>query len=102
LPTLLLFAGPGIPLLPAYVVGGWAWGSRAPAVLRAVAALPLVVLPVYFWVTADWTIHVLINPWLAIGGFYVLQAMLAAAGTVVWRRWPDRVREPSRKKVVMA
>lgn len=102
LPSLMLFAGPGAPLLPAYVVGGWAWGSRAPVVLRVVAVLPLVVLPVYFWVTADWTVHVLVNPWLAIGGFYALEAMLAAAGSVVLRRWTARVPVPSAVGVVMA
>lgn len=102
-PTLLLFAGAGIPLLPAYLLGGWAWGSRrVPAVFRAVAALPLLGLPVYGWVTADWTVHVLINPWLAIGGFLALEVMLAAAGAVIWRRWPDRVRAPSRVQAAMA
>ena len=103
LPTLVLFAGPGMPLLPAYLLGGWAWGSRrAPGALRAVAVLPLLALPVVGWVTADWTVHVLVNPWLAIGGFLVLEALLAAAGTVVLRPWPARVRVPAREQVVTA
>ena len=91
LPSLLLFVGPGVPLLPAYLLGGWAWGSRrVPAVFRALAVLPLVGLPFYGWSTSDWTVQQLVSPYAAIGGFLVLEVALAAAGAVFFRPWPKR------------
>jgi hypothetical protein len=91
LPSLLLFFGPGVPCLPAYLLGGWAWGSRrVPAVLRALAVLPRAGLPFYGWATSDWTVQQLISPYVAIGGFLVLEVALAAAGAVLFRPWPKR------------
>jgi hypothetical protein len=94
LPSVLLFFGPGVPLLPAYLLGGWAGGSRrVPAVFRALVVLPLVALPFYGWATSDWRVQQLVSPYAAIGGFLVLEVALAAAGAVLFLPWPKPVTE---------
>lgn len=90
LPAMLLFLGPGIPLLPAFLLGGWAWGSRRPVALRVVVALPVLVVPILLARAADPIDRLLVPPVAFYGGIYLLSALLAAAGSVVLAPWPQR------------
>jgi hypothetical protein len=94
LPGLVLFAGAGIVLLPALLLGGWAWGSRRPGLLRAAAALPLLAIPIVMWQSAPRIDQLLLSPVTFVGGFYLLSLTVAAAAGSVWfAPWPSRVRQ---------
>jgi hypothetical protein len=89
--ALPLFAGPGMLLLPALVVGGWAWSGRGPVLLRVVAVLPLLAVPLEVWQGLEPIDRLLLSPVTVFGGFWLLSLTLAAAGAVVFRPWPQRV-----------
>ena len=78
-------------LLPALVVGGWAWSGRGPVLLRVVAALPLLAVPLVVWQGLEPIDRLLLSPVTVFGGFWLLSLTLAAAGAVVFRPWPQRV-----------
>lgn len=88
-PALVMFAGPGVPLLPSAVLGGLAlsgrggWWVRGPAALLALA--PVVVLVVLEGVDAF--PH---SPVLSVAWYLVLCAWLAVGWSAVFRR---RVRQ---------
>lgn len=88
LPGLVLFAGPGLPLLPAFVVAGPLAGRRH-GLAKAVAAVAVVGPGVVFW----WTerldeVHMLSAPLhVRLGylvGMPVVSAALTLAGHLVW------------------
>ena len=95
-PGLVLFLGPGLLLLPALVLGGWAWGSRRAWPLRVVVALVPVGLPAWLWAVATPEAErALLSPWSFFVGIYLLSAALAAAGSVWFAAWPQRVPTPT-------
>lgn len=104
LPSLLLFASPGMLFLPAYVVGGWAWGSRAPTWLRGlVLVVVLGPLPVaLFLAMVPAEEQVLSEMLTAVCGFVALSVPLAWAGSLVLRAWQRSVVVPAPTPVVMA
>ncbi len=90
LPGLLLFAGPGLVLLPALLLGGFAWGCRAWWPARVLAAVVVAAVPVVLWVTTPALDRVGVSAVVSVGGFWVLSLALAAAGSTWFRRWPTR------------
>jgi hypothetical protein len=95
LPGLLLFAGPGALLLPAALLGGFAWGTRAWWPARVLAAAAVLALPVVVWETTSALDRIGISVTVSVVGFWVLSVPLAAAGATWFRRWPARVAEPA-------
>lgn len=93
LPSLLLFAGPGMVLLPAYVLGGWALASRRRLGLRFAAVVVPVIVPVLLWRDLDAYDRIVISPWVFIGGFAGLSIALAMAGSEVARPWSTRAQD---------
>jgi hypothetical protein len=93
LPGLLLFAGPGIVLFPAVLLGGLAWGTRAWWPLRALAAGAALAVPVLLWVTMSALDRIGLSGVIVVGGLWVLSVPLAAAGATWFRRWPRRTAE---------
>ena len=89
-PGLALFAGPGVPLLPAVLLGGWAVGTRRHWLLRLAAALLPLALPVLLWLQETPMERLQISPYVMVGGFWLLSALLALAGAVVLAPWPAR------------
>ena len=102
LPTLLLFAGPGMLFLPLVVLGGFAASGRGPVVLRVLAGVVAAGAPVALLLATGSEIGPDISLVVALGGFWFLGALLALGASLVWRRWPDRVRVPSRVRPAMA
>lgn len=88
-PTLVLFASPGMLFLPAYVVGGVAASGRGARWLRVVL----------FLAVAGWTGLMLVRivtsedtPGVVIPtlGWLAGSVTMVLAGSVPWRRWPRR------------
>ncbi|MGA9749610.1 MAG: hypothetical protein WBQ50_19325 [Nocardioides sp.] len=103
IPGLVLFAGAGLVLLPALVLGGWAWGSRRVAALRALAVLVPLAVPVWLWTSAmSEADRLLISPWAFFVGIYALSAALAAAGSLWFARWPRPVSRTTTEVVGVA
>lgn len=102
LPGLILFLGQGLVLLPALLLGGWAWGSRRSGLLRVAAALPLLAVPILLWYTASPIDRLLVSPVASIGGFLVLSVTVAAAGATWFRAWPVRVPRKGHAQPAMA
>lgn len=96
-PGLVLFLGQGLVLLPALLLGGWAWASPRPPVLRAAAALPLLAVPILLWQSLPRIDQLQLSPVTTIGGFYVLSVLLAVAGGTWFRPWST---QPSRAHAV--
>lgn len=103
LPTMLVFAGPGMPLLPAATLGGWAASGRGPWPLRVVAAVVVAAVPVaMFWALVPDSERALLSMPVAVGGFWVLSGLLALAGSLVFRRWSPVTAAQPRREVVVA
>jgi hypothetical protein len=102
LPTLLLFAGPGILFLPPVVIGGFAASGRGPVALRMLAGVVAAGAPVAFVLATGGEVGPETSPVVSFGGFLVLGALLALGASLVWRRWPDRARVRSRGVPAMA
>lgn len=102
LPTLLLFAGPGMLFLPPVVIGGYAASGRGPVVLRVLAGVVAAGAPVAVMLATGGEIGAGTSLVVAVGGFWFLGALLAMGSSLVWRRWPDRVRAPSPARVAVA
>ena len=104
LPSLLLFLSPGMLFLPAYVVGGWAWGSRLPTLVRGVVlAVVLGAFPVASFIAMVPAEEQVFSELLtAIGGFVALSVPLAWAGSLVLRAWHRSVVVPAPTPAVMA
>ena len=79
----------------------WPLG-RGPVVLRALAGLALLAAPVAAWLSMSNLDRLGINPIAAVGGFWVLEATLAAAGAVWFRRWPARAPQEVPAAAVLA
>ena len=88
LPGLLLFAGPGMALFPAMLLGGFAWGTRAWWPARALAATVVLAVPVVLWLTTSALDRIGLSGATFVGGLWVLSVPLAAAGGTWFRRWP--------------
>jgi hypothetical protein len=87
LPVPMLFAGAGLPLLPAVVIGGW--GLRRGPVARVVAVLALLSAPAIL-IALTWDdVEMWLNPYpdnvfrAIIGGGALLLSFLAAWGVSV-------------------
>lgn len=89
-PGLLLFAGPGLVLLPALLLGGFAWGCRAWWPARGLAGAVVAAVPIVLWVTTPALDRIGVSAVVSVGGFWVLSVPLAAAGATWFRRWPAR------------
>lgn len=94
LPGLMLLAGPGVPFVPAFAIGGLAF-SRRHLALRVLGALAIVVPAVVLW----WVTRLDEETMLAmpthlqvrgVVGFTILSVALAAGSSVLWRRWAPR------------
>ena len=95
LPGLLLFVGTGLVLLPAALLGGFAWGTRAWWPARALAAAVVLAVPVLLWVTTPALDRIGISATVSVAGFWLLSVPLAAAGATWFRSWPSRATEQS-------
>ena len=102
LPTLVLFAGAGAPLLPAYLVGGW--GIRRRGAAGVVGVLGLVTSPILVLVLAAETLRTTVYPQpdsvvLLLAGFgsTVLSVLLAYGGSAALGPRPSR--SPSSSQV---
>lgn len=103
LPTLLLFAGPGLLFLPAVVLGGYAASGRGPVALRVLAgAVPAGVPVAMVLMAGSSEVGSEVSLVVVVGGFWFLSTLLALGASVVWRRWSSTVRAPSVASVVMA
>ena len=102
MPGLVLLAGPGMVLLPALLLGGWAWASRRVVALRVAAALPPLVVPLLLWGSSSPGDRALISPWIFVGGFYVLSGALAAAGAVWFAPWTRGAVRPETEASLVA
>jgi hypothetical protein len=102
LPALVLFAGAGMVLFPAVLLGGFAWGTRAWWPVRALAAAAVLAVPVLLWVTTPALDRIGISATVSVVGMWVLSAPLAAAGATWFRRWPSRAAEPALLQPAMA
>jgi hypothetical protein len=104
LPSLLIFASPGMLFLPAYVVGGWAWGSRSPTWVRGlVLAGVLGAFPVAIFLAMIPAEEQMFPEMLTVvGGFVALSVPLAWAGSLVLRAWHRSVVVPAPTPAVMA
>ena len=90
--------------LPAYVVGGLAWGSRLPTLVRGVVlAVVLGAFPVAIFIAMVPAEEQVFSELLtAIGGFVALSVPLAWAGSLVLRAWHRSVVVPAPTPAVMA
>jgi hypothetical protein len=104
LPSLAIFASPGMLFLPAYVVGGWAWGSRASTWLRGlVLAGVLGAFPVAMFLAMVPAEEQVFSQMLTVVcGFVALSVPLAWAGSLVLRAWRRSAVVPAPTPVVMA
>jgi hypothetical protein len=96
LPGLLLFAGQGIPFIPAFVLGGLAFTHRHSA-LRGLGAAAIVGGVVGFWFLVRFDSDTMLSTPTdmlvrLIVGMTVLSLGVAAAGSVLYRRWEPRTR----------
>ena len=87
-PGLLLFAGPGVALLPAFAVAG-PLGARRSRTARAVALVALLVPSLFVWWTsrvdeATLTVAPVRVQVALLLGMPVLATLLATAGHLVW------------------
>ncbi len=91
-PGLVLFAGPGMLLLPGAVVGGWAFSGRGPRVLRLLAlAVAVVGMPLTFWfVVASPHERLVLEPVVVVTGLGALHAALGWGAAELFRRRPSR------------
>ena len=102
LPGLLLFAGPGVVLFPAVLLGGCAWGTRAWWPARALAAAVVAALPVVLWVTTPALDRIGLSATVSVVGLWALSVPLAAAGGTWFRRWPRVAAEQPNLQPAMA
>jgi hypothetical protein len=104
LPSLLLFLSPGMLFLPAYAVGGWAWGSRSPTWVRGLVLVGVLgAFPVAIFVAMIPAEQQIFTEMLTVvGGFVALSVPLAWAGSLVLRAWPRGVVVPAPTPAVMA
>jgi hypothetical protein len=105
LPVPLLFAGAGLPLLPAVVVGGW--GLRRGPVGRLIGVLALLSAPVIL-LAATWDdIEMWLNPYpdnvfraIIAGGGLLLSGAAAWGASVALGPWRPRAAAPSDAEVL--
>lgn len=93
-PGVLLFAGQGMPFIPAFVVGGLLFSRRHWA-LRALGAAGIVGGVVLLWAILRLDEETMLSapPELmvrALVGFAVLSLGIAAGSSVLYRRWAPR------------
>jgi hypothetical protein len=94
LPGLMLLAGPGLPFVPAFAVGGLAF-SRRHVGLRVLGGVAIVVPVVALWwaTRLDEETMLGLPTYLQVRGvvgFTLLSVALAAGSSVLWRRWAPR------------
>ena len=101
LPGVALFLGPGLPFLPAFVLGGW--GMRRGAVGRAVAVLSVAATPVLLVQTlwfeqAEGTVAPgdPLSLLVVAGGAGLLAVTSAWAGSAAFGPWTARATPPTR------
>lgn len=96
LPGLLLFAGQGIPFIPAFLIGGLAFTRRHWA-LRALGAAGIVGGVVAFWSEVRFDSDTMLSTPTGmlvrlVVGMAVLSLGVAAGGSVLYRPWAARTR----------
>jgi hypothetical protein len=104
LPGLLLFAGPGMVLLPAFVVAGPLLARRS-RLLRALAVAALLGPPVFLWWTdrvddATLTVAPVRVQVALLLGMPVLSTLLALAGHAVWGPVAKLAQSPSPERAL--
>lgn len=86
-PGLVHFAGAGLVLLPALLLGGFALSGRGPLWLRVPAGAGLLA-PLGLLAALEGGLPAFPRtPWAAVAGLLVLSAGLAGGGSVLFRRW---------------